>query len=302
MVARRYPGLYPLALLAVPAGWQPQLLALCAFAAQVDCLVDVPAGRADPDRTRAWSDGVRRALATGRAREPHLRAFLHTVAVHGIRHRDVHDYLAGQAERQWITAYATEQDHEDHLDRVSMPLVRMIHAVTHAPGEPAPEELLRPVIDAMQRTDDLADLSADLRRGLLTVPHTELLRFGVTRGELESGRGSEGVRALLAHRHAAACAVLDTAFDTLARTDAATRLFYQPWLTGCHAALSGVARLGPALPRRGVLLHARPSPAHLAVGAARTARARLDVALHSVHHRRQTETRDRTQAEALTLW
>jgi 15-cis-phytoene synthase len=278
VVARRYPGLYPLTRLLLPPVWQPPYFAVSAFGIHADSLVDQPAGRGDPGRIHAWADEVRHALATGRPERPFLRAFVHTVRVHRISHRDVHTYLAGQAQRLGLAGYVTERDHDDHIDHVVLPLARMAHSVIHPPEVPPDEPVLRAVGDAVQRVDDLADLAADLRRGFLTIPQSDLLAFGVTRTDLERGHGTEPVRALLAHvRHRAAVAV-EAALGALSRTDRATQLLYRMWLMGCRITLTGVERRGTDLTRRGVVRQVRPSPADLLDTAAHTVRTRFRLA------------------------
>lgn len=263
LTARRYPGFYPLIRLLFPSAWQPYFYAVSAFGIHADCLVDVPVWLSDPVRFHTWAEQVRRGLRTGWAEQPFLRAFLHTVAVRGITHSDVEEYLAGQAERLWLTGYATEQDRADAVDHIDMPAARMQCAVWLPLGERENEHILRLVMDAGQRVDDLADLAADLGHGMLTIPQTDLLRFGVPRSDLESGRDTWAVRALLAHQCAKARTALAAARAALEGANPGTRFVYGLPLAAYDQVMSGVERQGAALTRHGVIWHIRPSPLDL---------------------------------------
>ncbi|MFI7103749.1 squalene/phytoene synthase family protein [Streptomyces sp. NPDC050161] len=278
LAARRYPAFYSVIRLLFPPAWQPHFYALSAFALYADCLVDVPVRQCDPSRFHAWAGQVRRGLLTGQADQPFLRAFLHTVDVRSVAHRDVEDYLVGQAERLWTTGYATEQDHDDTVDHIGMPAARMQCAVWLAAAEPVPERPVRLVMDAAQRVDDLADLAADLRRGFLTIPETELLRFGASRTDLETGRDTCGVRALLTHMRTKARTALAAARAALGDADDATQFVYGLVLAGCDPVMSGVEHQGAALPRHGIIRQVRPSPCGLLNDARRVLVSRLRVA------------------------
>ncbi|MDT0306388.1 squalene/phytoene synthase family protein [Streptomyces sp. DSM 44917] len=278
LTARRYPAFYPALRLLCPPGWQPHVLAVAAFGIEADSLADLPAHRQDPARYHAWADRVRTGLETGRADAPSLRAFLHTVAACGLAHPDVREYLACQAGRFPLTGYATEQDHEDHLDGVVLPLLRMTLAVCGSPADPRAEAArLRPVADAVQRADDLADLAADLRRGMLTIPRSELLRCGVTRADLEDGRDTAGVRAVLARAHGRAAATLAEAHRVLETAPDVSQVLCRPSLLWARLAIGAAGRRGAALTRRGVIRQVRPSPADLAEESLRSLAALLRV-------------------------
>ncbi|MFD0690122.1 phytoene/squalene synthase family protein [Actinomadura fibrosa] len=261
MMARRYPDFYSAIRLLLPAARQPPLLAVCALGIRGDELADEPAHRRDPVRFHSWADQVRAGLVTGGSDQPHIRAFLHAADRCGIAHADVRAHLAGQAERLLITEYATEQDHDDHIDRVVLPMGRMMVPVFSADAA-RHRAVLRPAMDAGQRTDDLVDLHADLRGGLLTVPRTELLRFGVTREDLLAARDTPAVRALVAHRCARARAVLRTATAAAGRLDAGDRRLWELTLLYFGHLLDAVERRGAALDRH-PLRYVRASPVPL---------------------------------------
>ncbi|GLZ11891.1 hypothetical protein Acsp04_21260 [Actinomadura sp. NBRC 104425] len=265
MVRRRYPDMYLLMRLGLPAQIQPHLVAIASFCVQGDALVDRPVGERDPARFHAWADQVRSALATGTAGQPYLRAFLHTFAVRGVSHDDVLAHLRGQAAHLYVTGYATEQEYYDDLERVVMTTARFVAAIWGTDVTPAEEQLMRLVADAAQRVDDLVDLAEDLRDGRLTVPETELLRFGATRADLEAARDTPAVRALIAHRAARARELLREVRARLDQTRQPMKLWCQCMALYYVHHLDAAERRGAATDR-GLLRYLRPRPADLGRG------------------------------------
>ncbi|GAA4069560.1 phytoene/squalene synthase family protein [Actinomadura miaoliensis] len=265
MVRRRYPDIFLLMRLGVPAEIQPHLVAFASFCVQGDALVDLPVGERDPARFHAWADQVRSALATGTAEEPYLRAFLHTFAVCRVSHGDVLAHLRGQAVHLYVTGYATEQEYYDDLARVVMTTARFIAAIWGTEVSAAEERLTWLVIDAAQRVDDLVDLAEDLRDGRLTIPQTELLRFGVTRADLEAARDTPAVRALIAHRAAKARVLLREIRTRLHHARQPMKLCYQCMVLYYDQHLDAAERRGAAIDR-GLLRYLRPRPAALGKG------------------------------------
>ncbi|WP_159393151.1 squalene/phytoene synthase family protein [Streptomyces rimosus] len=275
LAARRYPALYGAARLLIPPAWQPHLFAGGAFAVYADCLADVPVHQCDPAVFHAWAEQVRQGLDTGRAEQSFLRAFLYTVQVLSIDHADVHAALAGQAVRTGLTGYATEQDHHDHIELTVMPGARVMLAACRIPPCHRNETAMRLCLDAGQRWDDLADLAADLRRGFLTIPETDLLHFHVTRGDLEAGRDTPAVRALLAHACGKARAAFDAARAALDDADPAVQFLTRPVLMLTAQGLRGLEHQGAALLRPSRLWSFRLSPTELIGGTLRTLHHRL---------------------------
>ncbi|MET9862114.1 squalene/phytoene synthase family protein [Streptomyces smyrnaeus] len=275
VVARRYPGAYAPVRLLVPAAWQPHLFTVGALGIHADCLADVPVHRCDPAAFHAWAEQVRRGLATGSAEQPFLRAFLHTVRERPLDPADVHDCLAGQACRLGLTGYATEQDHHDNVDRSNMPATRLLLAACRVPRHPRNETASRLALDAAQRWDDLADLAEDLRDGFLPLPETDLRRFGVTRADLEAGRDTPAVRALLAHACGKARAAFKAARAALDDADPEVQFLYRPLLMCLFQGMKGVERQGAGLLRPGTLWHFHLSPTELIGDTLRTFHHRL---------------------------
>ncbi|WKX72692.1 squalene/phytoene synthase family protein [Streptomyces sp. XD-27] len=280
-LARRHPAEYACVRLLLPARWQPHLFALALFGTHGDSLVDAPVHQRDHGQFRLWADRVRSGLATGRAHEPYLRAFLHTMAARGIPHDDVHTYLAAQAEQLCCTGYATEQDYYDYVDHAGLPVIRLMLAVCHPGGGdmPGPGPWARLAVDAVQRVDDLADLATDLRAGKLTLPEVDLARFGVTRRDLESGRDTPAVRALLAHACQRARTAVTAADEALAHATPEGQLLLRPPLAAVQLLMDTVESRGTALTRAPVTIPtSRPSATRLIDDTLGIVHARLRVA------------------------
>ncbi|UNZ15926.1 squalene/phytoene synthase family protein [Streptomyces sp. 891-h] len=279
MAFRRYPLWYVPTRLFMPAASQPYLLTVIAFGLHGDNLADVPAHEHDPEPLYTWNEQVRKGLRTGQAEQPFLRAFLHTVATRELPHSDVHTILAGQAQQSAYTEYPTEEDYDEHIERINMPLTRLIHQVV-LPGTPQPPTpAARAHAEAIQRTDDLADLAKDLRHsGKLTLPLTDLARFGVTRSDLESARDTRAVRALLAHACHKARSAQAAAEQALSPLGPECELLYRPGLLFQHQVMNTVERRGASLTRHPVSLPLHLSPGHLVGGALRVLHGRLRAA------------------------
>ncbi|MDJ1134218.1 squalene/phytoene synthase family protein [Streptomyces iconiensis] len=279
MAFRRYPLWYMPARFFVPPASQPYLFAVIAFGLHGDNLADVPVNRRHPGPLHAWNEQVRQGLVTGRAEQPFLRAFLHTVVARELSHADVHILMAGQAQQLTYTEYPTEEDYYQYIERINVPLNRLIHPAV-LPGVPQPSAAANHAnAEAVQRTDDLADLAKDLRSGKLTLPLTDLARFDVTRADLESGRDTPGVRDLLAHACRKARKALAAAEEALAPQSPEYQLLYRPGLIFQHQVMNTVERRGASLTRHPVSLPLHPSPGHLLDGVLRVLHGRLRMAV-----------------------
>ncbi|GGX45153.1 squalene/phytoene synthase family protein [Streptomyces noursei] len=278
-MARMEPFTYPALRTVLPPAWQPHLLAAFAFAGRTDDLADLPPTRRHSGRFHAWAEQADHGLTTGSSTHSLLRAFLHTVAVNGVSHAHVRDYLAGQARNLSFVGFATDEDYYRCLDSVAVPYLTLICS-SRRPGatDRVSHSLLGLVADAAQRVDDLADLAADLRVGRLHFPQATLTCFGVTRADLESGHQTPAVRAFVTHACRQARTVLDIAQDALRHADAEEQLLLYPSLVAKQHLLGGIERQGADITRRTVTLNILPSPTELLGGTLRTLHARMRVA------------------------
>jgi phytoene synthase len=200
----------------------------------------------------AWSERVRNALDVGTAADhPVLKAFLHTCAARGFPRSWIDAYLRGTRIDLDFRGFATEADYQHYVDQIAWPALMLSCGLVHAGGGDAYfADCCRILADAAQRTDFLTDLRNDLRSGRLYLPQADLDRFGVHRVDLEQGRDTNGVRALLHHAIRAARDTLRNAHRILNVVPIEQRPLTQCLLALFDHRLDTVAALGPAITRR----------------------------------------------------
>ncbi|WP_369275830.1 squalene/phytoene synthase family protein [Streptomyces sp. R11] len=246
-----------------PPELQPHVLTACAFVGHTDDLCDNGPVHGRADALYQWADQTRDALETGRSRQPLLAAYICTLQARQMPHTWTHTFLQGIVHDLSFHGFPTETDYQAYVDRITWPALMTTVGLLH-PGGPAEETSAywRRFADACQRLDFLADLAEDLRAGKLCLPQEDLDRHDVTRADLELGRDSPQLRALIAHTCTRARASL---------TDASTVLFrisspiHHPLLHTLlelqRHRLDAIERRGSSLPRRpvgyGVLRPAR---------------------------------------------
>ncbi|MFI2781458.1 squalene/phytoene synthase family protein [Streptomyces sp. ALB3] len=249
-LVRTDPAGYAAVRVLAPAESQPHLLASFAFASYTDDVCDTGTLAERERRFNQWTGLVRAGLDTGRAEHPLLRAFLHTSAVSGLPRRWVESYLAGAQLDLAFAGFVNESDYQAYVDQNTWPFLMLITGLAQPEGgDEQFERSCRLLADGCQRTDFLADLAEDLRGGNLYLPTDDLERHGVTRGDLEQGRDTPGVRALIS-------ATADTAHATLRMAsrivdEVAER--HRP-LVSCvlglhHLRLQAIARMGTGVTR-----------------------------------------------------
>ncbi|MFF8557053.1 squalene/phytoene synthase family protein [Streptomyces sp. NPDC015501] len=206
---RSDPAAYVAARVLAPAASQPHLLAGFAFASFTDDVCD--SGPLEERRRRfdRWVGLVRTGLDTGPVEHPLLRAFLHTSAECGLPRRWVESYLEGTQIDLGFPGFVNESDYQAYIDQLTWPFAMLTTGLVQpGGGDEKFAHSCRLLADGCQRTDFLADLAEDLRGGNLYLPTDDLQRHGVTRADLEQGRDTPGVRALIS-------ATADTAHATL---------------------------------------------------------------------------------------
>ncbi|MFI1258210.1 phytoene/squalene synthase family protein [Streptomyces netropsis] len=186
--------------LLLPPALVPHVIAATAFMHHTDTLLDAsPGGTRTEDSCVVWEKRVREGLATGTSGDPVLRPLLHTVSVHPRLRGHVEDFLAGAPVDRDFTGFSDEADYQRYVDAYSLPAFMLIACLLLSPDADAglSHGLCRAYIDGSQRLDFVNDLAEDLRDGRLTLPDDALAHHGVSRTDLEQGRESPGVRALL---------------------------------------------------------------------------------------------------------
>ncbi|MCX5384353.1 squalene/phytoene synthase family protein [Streptomyces sp. NBC_00083] len=186
--------------LLLPPTVVPHVVAAVAFMHHTDTLLDAPpADAVGEDTYDAWEAEVRRGLATGESGHPVLRPLLHTLTVHPSLRSPVERFLAGAPFDRDFTGFADEDEYQRYVDAYSLPAFMLVASLLFAPGgdREEAERACRSYIDGSQRLDFVCDLAEDLREGRLGLPEQTMKSHGVCREDLEQGRDTPGVRALL---------------------------------------------------------------------------------------------------------
>ncbi|MCC2275858.1 squalene/phytoene synthase family protein [Streptomyces sp. ET3-23] len=188
--------------LLLPPALVPHVVAATAFMHHTDRLLDEARPLAERMAGHAeWEKQVREGLATGSAGHPILRPLLHTAAQYPVLRGHIEDFLAAAPADLSFKGFATEEDYAHYVDSYSLPAFMLIASLL-APDDrtDAFREACRSYIDGSQRLDFVNDLAEDLRDERLGLSEETLREHGVARTDLEDGRDTPGVRALLA-RH-----------------------------------------------------------------------------------------------------
>ncbi|MFI1176855.1 squalene/phytoene synthase family protein [Streptomyces melanogenes] len=232
----------------MPPRIQPHVLAAEAVALYTDNLCDRgPAGERR-QRFEEWSGEVAAALQTGRSEHRLLRTYLHSSEALSLPRQWIDAYLAGTRIDLDFPGFAGEADFQRYVDTVSLPALMFgIASVPRLVPEECFLSSVRLVAQGTQRTDNLTDLFEDLRNGRLALPVCDLDRHGVTRTDLERGRDTPGVRALLEATAGNARASLDAGQRMLGEIPPENRPFFRFLIDVFHQRLDDVAKQGPAL-------------------------------------------------------
>ncbi|MGC1214315.1 MAG: squalene/phytoene synthase family protein [Micromonospora sp.] len=181
-----------------PPAMQPHLLAGLAFANRTDDLAD----RCGDDRALArladWLAHARRQASDDSCPYPIVRAFVNSVTVRGLCPSWMRHLLDAAELEPDFAGFANEAEFSQYVDRYTWPLL-MCSAGLQYEGGPSDEvaHVWRGYAEFAQRLDLLNDLRADLAEGRLCLPGDALTLHGVTRSDLEQGRDTRNVRALL---------------------------------------------------------------------------------------------------------
>ncbi|MEV0598198.1 squalene/phytoene synthase family protein [Streptomyces sp. NPDC050315] len=169
--------------LLLPPRLQPSVIAAVAFMHETDRRIDVGEMATRRNTLHSWGQQVREAMEHGTSEQPTLRALADTTQRHPQLSTYVQNFLDGaRLEADW-TGFEAESDFQAYVDTYSYPAF-MLTASLVAPTAPAKraeafERGCRTLIEAMQRTDFLADLSEDAAQGRIGIPRTELAHFGL---------------------------------------------------------------------------------------------------------------------------
>ncbi|MFQ6396623.1 squalene/phytoene synthase family protein [Nocardia sp. KC 131] len=215
---REFAGWGPLWVLAPPES-RPHLAAAVVVARYTDDLCDRGPVEGRTQRFKEWAAHVGTALDTGSSGHRLLRPYLHSAALLNLARMWIDTYLAGIPIDLDFPGFAQEADYQRYVDAVSLPSVMILaeampglapgqNFIAYArlnadggrraagSGQRAAGSGQR-AAGSGQRTDLLTDMFEDLRDGRLRLPVSDLDRYGVSQADLEQGRDTPAVRALI---------------------------------------------------------------------------------------------------------
>lgn len=184
-MARREFAVYTMMRALAPASLQPHLLATSWFVFATDDIVDGGTDRAA--RYSAWQSEVRRGLAKGSSQSRELAGFLHTVAMCDLPVEWVLRSLESVGSDLEFPPLKTEDDFQSYVDDIVMPAFLVVLAVDSDARNATYLRALRPLAEAVQRGDILADMADDLREHRCFLPEEDLNRYAVSREDLFAG-------------------------------------------------------------------------------------------------------------------
>ncbi|MET9552178.1 phytoene/squalene synthase family protein [Streptomyces sp. NPDC006645] len=194
----RHGKTYFLATRLLPVARRPAVHALYGFARWADDIVDdlgSSATTAERSGQLAFlQERLAVGLASGRSREPVVRALAHTAAAYGIDHRLFTDFMAAMRSDLTVTQYATYDDLCGYMHGSAAVIGLQMLPVL---GTVVPREEAAPHAAALgvafQLTNFVRDVGEDLDRGRVYLPVDLLAAHGVDRELLEWSR-TTGVR------------------------------------------------------------------------------------------------------------
>ncbi|MFG2059591.1 squalene/phytoene synthase family protein [Micromonospora sp. NPDC048930] len=253
-----------------PPAMQPHLLAGLAFANRTDDLAD--AGNSELARARLadWLAQSRRGVSDDSCPYPIVRAFVNSVTVRGLDPSWMRTFLDAAEQEPDFAGFADEADFGQYVDRYTWPLL-MCSAGLQYQGGPSDEaaRIWRAYAEFAQRLDILNDLRADLTDGRLCLPADALTLHSVDRADLEQGRDTRNVRALLQDMCTRTRTVLKEARTVLEVCDPGQLIATRLLLLLQERQLEDINRSGPRILRRPVGFHP-PTMVRAMLGTLRT--------------------------------
>lgn len=167
---------------------------------------------------RLWRSEVSAAFA-GTPRTPQGRALQPYVREFNLPERHFHDLVDGVEMDLAHVRYPTFDALAGYCRRVAS-AVGLICVEIFGYRDPAAREYAESLGLALQLTNIVRDVAADLRRGRVYLPVEDLARFGVSEEDLARGVVTPQVRALLAYECARARSFYERAASQLPAADA----------------------------------------------------------------------------------
>ncbi|MBP0456973.1 squalene/phytoene synthase family protein [Streptomyces montanisoli] len=250
---RREPALYGVVRVQSPGGFLPHALTGASMLGFTDDVCDTGTPGERLRQLDAWTGHVTRALDTGDSHHPLLRAFVHSAEAAALPRKWFDSYLAGTRIDLEFPGFADEADYQHYIDTLTWPGIMLSTGLTpHLVPDDAFAASCRLVADACQRTDLLTDLTEDIAEGRLALPLTDLEQHGVSRSDLERGRPTRGVRALVLATADRARATLLEAGRVVGEVPVEFRPLVRVLLGLYHHRLDTIGAMGAEIVRRPV--------------------------------------------------
>jgi phytoene synthase len=176
------------------------IAAIYGFARVADDLVDVRGPGDTPERIRARLRGMQEELrraARGESADPRFAVLGEAIRRHDIPLEPFDDLVAGVLMDLDCASYRTFSDLELYCYRVAGTVGLMITPVAGYLRGSAALEHAKTLGTAMQLTNILRDVGADLALGRRYLPEEDLRRFGLTGADLDARRVDDRFRALM---------------------------------------------------------------------------------------------------------
>jgi phytoene synthase len=209
--------------LVLPAEKRRAIVGVWDFCRAVDDAADEPSDALDQAGVRvaldAWRDEIARCFTNGSPRTSQGRALQPLVEAFKLPRQPFDDLVDGVAMDVGERRYATFDELREYCYRVAS-TVGLICLEIFGYEDPGSREYAVNLGLALQLTNILRDVPADLARGRVYIPTADLDAFACTEEALRRGQVTGPVRALLAHQAARARAFYADARAALPATDA----------------------------------------------------------------------------------
>ncbi|MFF5497494.1 phytoene/squalene synthase family protein [Streptomyces aquilus] len=169
--------------LLLPARIHPAVIAAVAFMDETDTRVDSGDIPARQEALRTWDRQTTEALAGRPTENETLRTLADAARRHPVLGVRVRHFLDGAPVEATWSGFATDADFQDYVDRYSLPALMLTASLIGPEPESGHHEGFlhgcRRLVEAMQRTDFMADLAEDVTEGRVGIPKDELDRHGL---------------------------------------------------------------------------------------------------------------------------
>ncbi|MFU8852854.1 squalene synthase HpnC [Micromonospora sp. SL1-18] len=233
---------FPVALRVLPGRYRRHLLAVYAYARQIDDIGDEPLpGTAD--RLAALDDieaELRKLYAGHEVTHPVVRALAPTVVECRLPLDALVRLIEANRVDQRVTRYATFDQLVEYCTLSANPVGELVLHVFGQVGQ-ARVELSDRVCTALQLVEHLQDVAEDHRRGRIYLPAEDMDRFGVTEADLARPTAGRQLRDLIEFEAERACAWLDAGAPLVAALRGWARLAVSGYLAGGRATLDALA-------------------------------------------------------------